>query len=157
MKEIITIITVLIFIGSCSQENIVDTKSEEDQLMQLSRDWSDLVKKGEIDVIMNGWADNAVMMAPGLPPLRGKAAIREYVEEGMKVPGFNIRWEPLEAHVSSSGDMAYMIERNEIMVNDSLGNPMVSYNKAVTVWSKQTDGSWKNVIDMWNTDPSGKF
>jgi hypothetical protein len=30
--------------------------------------------------------------------------------------------------------MAYMIERNEIIMNDSLGNPFNEYNKVVTVW-----------------------
>ena len=41
-----------------------------------------------LDSIMSGWADDAVMMPPGLPPLEGKAAIRGYVEAGMQLPGF---------------------------------------------------------------------
>ena len=151
------IVTTAIIISSCSRQTKVDTKSEEEKLMKLSRDWSDLIKTRDIDTIMFHWAENAVMMAPGFPPLKGKAAIREYVEGGMKVPGFTIRWEPLEAFVSENGDMAYMIERNEIIVNDSLGNPIPSYNKTVTIWRKQADGSWKNVIDMWNADPKGNF
>jgi len=153
----ITLLTVAIIISSCTQQTKVDIKGEEEKLMKLSSDWSDLVKTRDIDTIMFGWAEDAVMMVPGFPALKGKAAIREYVEEGMKVPGFTIRWEPLEVFVSESADMAYMIERNEIIVNDSLGNPMPSYNKTVTVWRKQSDGSWKNVIDMWNADPSGGF
>ena len=157
MKAIITVLIVAIFISSCSQETKVDSKAEGEKLMQLSRHWSDLAKTRNIDTIVSGWADDAVMMAPGLPPLKGKAAIRKYVEEGMKVPGFSIRWEPLEVIVSECGDMAYMIERNEIIINDSLGKPVPSYNKTVTVWRKQTDGSWKNVIDMWNADPTGNF
>jgi len=157
MKRIIILLITTILISSCSEQKKVDLKVEGDKLIQLSKDWSDLAKTEDIDAIMEGWADDAVMMAPGLPPLKGKDAIREYVEEGMKIPGFSIRWEPLEVHVSNSGDMAYMIERNEIIVNDSLGNPMATYNKTVTVWRKQPDGSWKNVIDMWNADPSGEF
>jgi ketosteroid isomerase-like protein len=27
-------------------------------------------------------------------------------------------------------------------------------NKAVTIWSKQVDGSWKNVVDISTADPS---
>lgn len=37
---------------------------------------------------------------------------------------------------------------------DSTGALMTQYNKVVTVWKKQEDGSWKNVVDMWNSDPS---
>jgi uncharacterized protein (TIGR02246 family) len=157
MKKIQILICVTILLSSCTQHKNVDLQAEGEKLMKLSKDWSDLVKTKDLDLILEGWADDAVMMAPGMPPLKGKETIRAFVEEGFKIPGYNIRWEPLEVHVSECGDMAYMIERNEIIVNDSLGNPEASYNKTVTVWRKQDDGSWKNVIDMWNADPDGKF
>ena len=57
-----------------------DLEAEGRALMQVSREWSSLVATGNLDSIMTGWADDAVMMAPGLPPLEGKAAIRGYVE-----------------------------------------------------------------------------
>jgi uncharacterized protein (TIGR02246 family) len=157
MKAIFAFLAMALIILSCGNQNEVDIQKEEEALMKLSRDWSDLVQTRDIDTIMHGWADDAVMMAPGFPPLKGKDAIRAYVENGFKTPGFNIKWEPLEVYVSENADMAYMIERNEIIVNDSLGNPVPSYNKTVTVWRKQPDGTWKNVIDMWNADPKGKY
>ncbi|HMB61999.1 MAG TPA: DUF4440 domain-containing protein [Eudoraea sp.] len=157
MKAIFSLLTIALFVTGCMKQNEVDIEKEKKILMSLSKDWSDLVKTKDIDTIMFGWADDAVIMAPGFPPLKGKNAIREYVEEGFKIPGFTIKWEPLEVYVSESADMAYMIERNEIIVNDSLGNPIPSYNKTVTVWRKQPDGTWKNVIDIWNSDPTGKF
>jgi ketosteroid isomerase-like protein len=69
------------------------------------------------------------------------------------IPGFQISWEPLSVTVSKSGDMAYMIEQNKITVNDSTGHPVTEYNKSVTIWRKEADGSWKNVVDMWNAGP----
>ena len=155
MKKLILLTVALIL--SCDQTPEIDKKAEGEVLMQISRDWSDVVKTGNIDEILKGWADDAVMMVPGLPPLKGKEAIRGYVEAGLDIPGFSVRWEPLEVFVSDCGDMAYMIERNEMIVNDSIGNPVVTYNKTVTVWRKEMDGSWKNVIGMWNQDPNGKF
>jgi len=134
----------------------VDVESEGNALMQLSRDWSKLATTGKLDSIMNGWADDAVVMAPGLPPLEGKPAIRSYVEAGMRIPGFSIQWEPLSVHVARSGDLAYMIERNVSTVNDSSGKPITTYGKVVTVWRKDATGNWKNVIDMWNEAPPPK-
>ena len=122
--------------------------------MQVSRSWSDVAATGDIEAVMAGWAEDAVMMPPGLPPLRGKAAIREYVEQGMRSPGFQVSWEPVEVHVARSGDMAYMLERNVITVEDSLGTPVTTHGKVVTVWRKDQDGEWKNVVDMWNEAPS---
>lgn len=28
------------------------------------------------------------------------------------------------------------------------------YNKGVTIWKKQADGTWKNVVDISTPDPS---
>ena len=141
-----------VVLAACSPP-AVDLEAEGAALMQLSREWSDLVATGDMDAIMAGWAEDAVMMPPGTPPLEGKAAIRAYVEAGQQLPGFEISWEPMTVHVAASGDMAYMIERNVTSVHDTLGNPVTTYGKAVTVWRKDEDGSWKNVVDMWNGAP----
>ena len=132
----------------------MDLKAEGDALMKLSRDWCAKVATAPIDDWIDFWAEDAVMMAPGLPPLRGKAAIRQYVETAAQLPGFRIRWEPESVYVSQSADMAYMIERNVTTINDSEGNPVTTYGKVVTVWRKAADGSWRNIVDMWNETPA---
>jgi len=146
---------VLIFLSGCSS-NKIDTNVEGARLMQISRDWSKLAQTDSIERTLSYWADDAIVMSPGQPPLKGKEAIRGMVEESSKIPGFKISWEPLSVFVSGAGDMAYMIEENQITVNDSLGKPVTEFNKAVTIWKRQTDGSWKNVVDMWNSDPQKK-
>ena len=156
MKRI-TIILLLttIIVGSCIEKK-VDTKSEGEKLMQISRDWSKAAETDSIDKILSFWADDAVVMSPGQAPLKGKEAIRGMIEGTSTIPGFKISWEPISVVVSKSGDMAYMLERNQITVNDSLGKPITEYNKSVTVWRKGADGTWKNVVDMWNAEPSPK-
>lgn len=139
-------------LGACAQPT-VDAEAEGQRLMQLSRDWSAAAATGDIETVMEGWAEDAVMMPPALPPLRGKAAIRAFVEGAEQVPGFSISWEPVEVHVASSGDLAYMIERNLTIVHDPEGYPVQTHGKAVTVWRKDADGTWKNVVDMWNEAP----
>ena len=121
--------------------------------MQFSRDWSRLAATGNLDSILNGWAEDAVMMPPGLPPLQGKDAIKQYVEAAMKLPGFTISWEPVSVHVARSGDLAYMIERNTTTLKDSTGKQVTTYGKVVTVWRKDSTGTWRNVVDMWNDAP----
>jgi len=141
------------FLSGC-QPASPDLQAEGEALMQLSRDWSDLVATGDLEAIMVYWAEDAVMLPPDMPAMEGKAAIRGFVEAAMGVPGFGIRWEPVSVHVAGGGDMAYMIERNVTTLSDSLGDPLESYGKVVTVWRKGPDGSWKNVVDMWNGAPS---
>jgi len=153
MRKCLIILVVSIALAGC-KENNVDTKSEEEKLMQLSRDWSKSAATDSIEKTLSYWAEDAIVMSPGEPALKGKQAIRGMIEGTSKIPGFKISWEPLSVVVSKSGDMAYMIEQNQITVNDSLGNPITQYNKAVTIWRKEADGSWKNVVDMWNAEPA---
>jgi uncharacterized protein (TIGR02246 family) len=121
--------------------------------MKLSRDWSAKVATTPLEEWIDIWADDAVMMPPGLPPVRGKAAIRQYVEAAAQIPGFQIRWEPESVVVSQSGDLAYMLERNVVTVSDPQGQPVTTHGKVVTVWRKGADGAWRNVVDMWNEAP----
>jgi len=152
MNKKLSFLIILTCILGCNQPT-VDTKSEGDKLMQLSRDWSRSAATGNIDTTLSYWADDAIVMSPDQPPLKGKQAIRAMLEGASKIPGFKISWEPKTVSVSKSGDMAYMIEDTQMTMNDSLGRPFTEHNKAVTVWRKQTDGTWKNVVDMWNANP----
>ena len=156
MKRINTLLMVIFTSLTGCNEHKIDTKAEGEALMQVSREWSKYAATDSIDKILSYWADDAVVMSPGQAPIKGKKAIREMIEGTSKIPGFKISWEPLSVVVSRSGDLAYMIEQNQITVNDSLGNPITEFNKSVTIWRKEEDGSWKNIVDMWNADPSQK-
>ena len=144
-------IVLFILIAGCNDK--VDTKADGEKLMELSREWSKLAAQNDIEKMLGYWAEDATVMFPGQLPIKGKKAIREMIEGTSKIPGFKISWEPLSSHVSKSGDMAYLIEQNQISMLDSTGKQITEFNKAVTVWRKEADGSWKNVVDIWNVNP----
>lgn len=154
--KLIIIFLLFTVLASCADTKEVDTKAEEERLMQISREWSTSAATDSIEKTLSYWADDAVIMSPGQPPIKGKKAIREMIEGTSKIPGFKISWEPLSAFVSKSGDLDYLIEQNQITMNDSLGSPATEFNKSVTIWRKDADGIWKNIVDMWNADPSQK-
>jgi len=152
MKKMTMIVPLLIAV-SCSQTK-VDKKAEGDKIMQLSKEWSQVVATKDIDKIVSYWADDAFVMQEGQPPLKGKQAIRQMVEESFKIPGFSISWQPQSVEVSDNGDMAYMIENAQVSFTDSTGKAVTINNKAVSIWRKQADGSWKNAVDISTADPS---
>jgi uncharacterized protein (TIGR02246 family) len=153
MKKNILIGLVLLTFCSCSQQK-VDSKSEGEKVMQTSREWSQVASTADIEKTLSYWADDAVVMLAGQPILNGKKDIRKMVEESFKTPGFKISWEPQSVQVSESGDMAYLVEKESISMNDSSGKTMTLYSNGVTVWKKQTDGSWKNVVDVSTPAPA---
>ncbi len=142
-----------LLLAACTLDT-VDIAAEKERLMQLSRDWSAIVNSGDIDAIVAHWDDDAVMLPPDSPIIEGKAAIRSYVQAASAIPGFRITWEPESAYVAEAGDMAYMIERNEITFDDENGEPITIRGKVVTVWKKDAAGEWKNVVDIWNSVPT---
>jgi len=151
MKKIILAPFLLMTALGCNQN--IDTKSEEEKLMQTSRDWSQTASTGDLEKTLSYWADDAVLMTAGQPMLKGKKEIRKMVEESFKIPGFKISWEPQSAVVSKSGDMAYLIENETLSMNDSSGKVITTLSKGVTVWTKDSTGSWKNVVDIATPEP----
>ena len=138
---------VLVFVMSCKTKE-VDKKAEGEKVMETSREWSKMASAGDVEKTLAYWADSAILMSAEQPVLTGKTAIRQMVEESFKIPGFKISWEPVSVEVSDNGDMAYLIENSQISYPDSTGKVNTYNNKVVTIWRKQTDGSWKNVVDI---------
>ena len=135
------------FIIGCTQKK-ADTKAEGEKVMQLSKDWSKVASTGDVNKTVSYWADDAILISEGMPVLKGKDAIKKMVEESFKMPGFQISWDPQDVVVSDNGDMAYIIENSQVSYSDSTGKPITHNNKAVSIWRKQVDGSWKNVVDI---------
>jgi uncharacterized protein (TIGR02246 family) len=154
MKMFSSMMIVMVLAACAASPPSIDAEAEAAELMRISREWSEVAGSGDLEATLAYWADDAVMLPPGNPPLKGKQAIREFVEASASIPGFAIRWEPLEAHVSPSGDFAFLLERNQFSFQDTTGVQVTEWNKVVTVWRKQADGAWKNVIDIWNADPT---
>ena len=150
MKRIRIFLFVLTIV-SCNQQK-VDTKAEGEKIMKLSKEWSEVASTGDVEKTVSYWTEDASVMSAGQPPLNGKPAIRQMVEESYKIPGFHISWQPQSIEVSESGDMAYLIENSQVSITDSTGKPVTFRNKAVSIWRKQPDGSWKNAVDISTPD-----
>lgn len=130
----------------------VDTKQEAENLMQTSKDWSAAAEARDVEKTLAYWADDAIVYSCGDETLKGKESIRQMVEGSLNDPNFSISWEPISAEVSESGDMGYLLENSKITMTDSLGTLNTMKFNTVTIWKKQADGSWKNVVDVMNSN-----
>ncbi|WP_100629919.1 YybH family protein [Algoriphagus formosus] len=154
LNRLILVSAILFTITACKQTTI-DQEAEAEKLMELSRSWAKSVKDRDVEKMLSYWADDAMVMSPNEASVVGIEALRGMVERSMKIPGFEIYWEPQEAFVSKSGDLGYVIIKNYMtMPTDTLGNTRTVFNKGVEIWKKQENGVWKNVVDISNSDPS---
>ena len=148
MKQTHASVLIILVLAAAGCKQKIDTKAEGEKLMQVSREWSKIAASRDVEKTMSYWADDAVVISAGEQLRNGKQAIRQMVEQSLKNPGFQISWEPQKAEISENGDMGYLTEMTTIIVNDSVGKPMATKYNGLTIWKKQPDGSWKNVVDV---------
>lgn len=147
----LVLLTIVVF--SC-QEASVDLATEEASIMKADSTWSALSAEGkDVSKIVSFFADDAVVLSPGQPAARGKEALRKFVEESLKIPGFSISWRSSDIKFSPDGKLAYMYGENVTNMNDSTGNKISIPGRGYSIWRKEPDGSWKCVVDVFNNPP----
>jgi ketosteroid isomerase-like protein len=123
-------------------------------LLQRDAEWAAAASEGrDLERVLSYWTDDAIVVPPGLPAVVGKAALREYVQASMSMPGFRINWASTEVTFSPDTNFAYMFGTNWIDMNDPAGTPLRTYGRAVTIWRKDSDGEWRCAVDIWNAPP----
>ena len=123
---------------------------EQSRILRLDAEWSRAAQDRDVDRAVSFWAEDAIVFPPGSPPVAGKAAIREFVVKSFQTPGFGISWKTATVTVSRGGDMAYTTGTNRVTFVGPDGKQVGIEGKAVTVWRRENDGTWKCVIDIWN-------
>jgi uncharacterized protein (TIGR02246 family) len=120
------------------------------EILKIDAEWSRAAQSRDLERIVSYWAEDAVVYPPGAPALVGKPAIREYVGKSLQIPGFSISWKTDQVVVSKSGDLAYGAGTNRVTFAGPDGKTTTVEGKAVTLWRREKDGSWKCVVDIWN-------
>jgi ketosteroid isomerase-like protein len=133
----------------------VDIAVEQERLLRRDAEWAQSAAEGrDVERILSYWTEDAVVLPPGLPAVAGKAALRQYVEGSMRIPGFRITWESKDVTLSPDGQLAYMFSRNAVTVNAPDGTPITTEGRAVTIWRREPDGEWRCAVDVWNAEPA---
>ena len=128
------------------------TESAKTELLRRDAEWSALASEGsDIEGILAYWTEDAVVVPPGFPAIVGKAALREYIASSLKIPGFRITWSSTDVSFSRDGTLAYMFSDNAVTMNGPDGTPVTMEGRAVTIWRRETDGTWLCAVDIWNS------
>jgi uncharacterized protein (TIGR02246 family) len=99
------------------------------------------------------FAEDASGLFPGDGMLNGKAAIKDAIATYFADPNFSLTLQSTRAMASKGRDMAYSQGTYTMTrTNPKTKKPMTDKGKYLTVYTKQTDGSWKAVAEMFNSD-----
>lgn len=118
-------------------------------LLQTDRDFSDMsIKEGMFKAFLFYIAEDGVILRNNSFPSKGKETLKERFT-GKSDKDFILSWEPLFEKISESGDLGYTYG---IHTNTDKATGEITKGTYITIWQKQTDGSWKFVLD---TDTQG--
>jgi ketosteroid isomerase-like protein len=103
------------------------------------------VEKGIRSSFLAFLADDGIMFRPG--PVNGKKMWGERKE----IAGL-LTWQPAYADMSRAGDLGYTTGPWEFR-EKTLADKPVGYGHFITLWRKQTDGTYKFVLDIGIDNP----
>jgi ketosteroid isomerase-like protein len=121
-------------------------------VQKADADWSAAAQAHNADSWVAFYAENAVVLAPNAPMAMTKDDIQKTITDMLALPGLSISWQATRTEASRSGDLAYAYGTYLMTSNSASGVPTTDHGKYSEVWKKQVDGSWKCVVDMWNSD-----
>ncbi len=109
-------------------------------LLRADRAFAEAAAKGAAAAYAAVLADDARLHREGaLPVVSKKAILRTLSAHPAKVG-----WLPVQARIASSGDLGYTLGKEQV------GAEQGYY---LRIWKKQADGSWKVVLDLFNSTP----
>ncbi len=130
-----------------------DTRAEDERALRDSdAQWSKAAGAKDVERFVSFFADDSSELPPNGPMVTGKEAIRKWASELVAQPGIALSWQPTKVEVSRTGDIGYEIITYQLTVNNPKGKPVTDHGKGITVWEKQSGGSWKVVADTFNSD-----
>ena len=127
-----------------------DAAADEAAIRAINPVWFKAYNAGDADGVTAIYSEDAVLNIPGVPAVRGRAAIREaYAKDIAAAAAAGLTDnQGTSGEFGVSGDLGW--EWNTFTVTDKSGT-VVDTGKYVTVYGKQ-DGKWYIIRDIWNSD-----
>lgn len=153
LSTIILAITLamLFFAMSCQKQ---DTESDIAAIKELLNQYEATINTGDFDSWISLWADDGIQMPPGAPARIGKEQIQEGMKPAFDQMNLNIDSTSIEdAKVYGDLGLTYCIYT--LSATPKAGGEtiiLMSDGKALTLYERQTDGSWKIVYDCFNSN-----
>jgi uncharacterized protein (TIGR02246 family) len=134
--------------GTLAEPNLMEIRASIDA---LNAKWRTAMLTSDLAALSANYADDAIVMMPMAPMMSGRAA----VDAGFKDMVGSMTINDMQAttmDVIAAGDLA--IETGTFAMTTTMKNakPMTDKGKYITVWKRQSDGSWRIIRDINNTD-----
>jgi uncharacterized protein (TIGR02246 family) len=146
---------VLLGVSACSgpkdamQAEVSASKLE---LGQMNRDFAAALNAKDAKAAAALYTEDAVLIPPGEPLVRGREAIEEYWRGAIELGGVrDVSVETMDA--LSSGTLGYETGSFVLTANGPDGEPVVDRGRYVELLRREPDGRWLSTHGIWNASP----
>ncbi len=146
----------LCLMAACAPQDSADVVAMPDpdalnrSLMEADRAFNRATQERGVDGWVSFFDADGAMIQQGVGEINGLDAIRAAMGGVFSSPGVSLTWEPIRAHASDDGTLGFTVGSYESTSVDSDGETAVGHGLYVSVWRKQSDGSWKVIMDLGN-------
>jgi uncharacterized protein (TIGR02246 family) len=148
LKKLIVLAASLVALAACTRTAAPDTGADAIRAVNVA--WNKAYNAGDGTAVAALYAEDAVLLAPGAPAVRGKASITEYYATdapAFAAAGLTLADAPT-SDVAESGDLAWQSGNYK---NTDKSGATVDSGKFLTVFQRK-DGKWMVIRDTWNSD-----
>jgi len=126
--------------------NAAGAPSPGESVKAADRALAAAVAAGDAEAFGALLAEDALFLGGGV--LRGREAVvagwAPFLEEGGRL---RLAWEPEEAVVAASGDLAYTVGAYTLTARAEDGSESVTPGRYLSVWTREGDGPWRVAAD----------
>lgn len=127
-------------------------KNASEAVRAADEAWMKVFSAKDLEKSVAFCEENGAVLAPNAPIAQGRQAISKSFAGFFALPNLKITWHADKAAAARSGELGYTSGTYEMTFSDPAGKIIPDKGKYVTVWKKQADGSWKVLLDIFNTD-----
>lgn len=122
------------------------------ELGQMNRDFVAALNAKDAAAAAACYAENAVLVPPGEPLVRGRSDIEAYWKGFLEASGArDVAVETIDA--KSSGDLGWEIGSFSMTADGPDGAPVTHRGRFIELLERGPDGRWVSTAGIWNDSP----
>jgi len=128
------------------------SRSAEDAVLAADAAWLKVYAAKDLEKSVAFFHEEGSMLPPNAPIATAKDALTKLIGGAFAIPDYKLSWHANKVGVARSGELGYTSGTYDLSFKDASGKTISDRGKCLTVWKQEADGSWKVLLDMFNSD-----
>lgn len=154
LTTILVITSVMLFFTFSSKTEVDSKEADIAAIKEVFNQYVVAVNTGDFDLWISLWTDDAVQMPPDTPARVGKEQIREAMKPGFDQMNLDMTINSID-DVKVYGDLGIVRCTYTLKMTPKAGGETINAvpdAKDLSLWERQSDGSWKLIYDCNNSN-----